>query len=599
MGEIRHRIAAGFSASSLVLAVFALIFIWYSNSFFTRKRKKEIGLYSLLGIKKRQIGRLLFYENIIMGIAALIIGILLGSLLSKLFVMLLVRLMEFAVPVQLSIIPEAIYSTLKVFAVLFTLTSIHGYLIIYRFKLADLFKAEKKAEKEPGASVIKAVLSVLLILGGYVFYTYSKVNFLYLLLITLISVVVGTFLLFSSLSVFLIKMARRNKKKYYKGTNMISVSNLLHRIKGHARTLALIAVLSATTLTAMSVTASVYYYFKTTLDYVAPFSYSYLTTNQGLTEDLEGEVREIISRNPSHQLEDMLEFSVLRIEADMPTGVHGEYSTHRTFLMRESTYNMIADLRGIERVSLDYDRQCFLIDEYYNEVFRESYQGKTIKIHNQSADFNLEVKDFTEKPIVNLGILYRTIIIKDRLYNQLYTEKSTTGGVAFDVTNERNSKELTDQLSALFKERTAENGTWQIWYQTYYNYYQVGVTQFGQSIFIGAFLGLVFLISTGSIIFFKLLSEASEEGLKYKTLKNIGVSCREIRTLLKKQILFFFAAPLLIGIMHSLVAVSILERLLSLDLTIPVIVTIVCYAGIYMAYYFFTVNSYIKNINLK
>ncbi len=599
LGEVRQRIAAGFSASSVVLAVFALIFIWYSNSFFTRKRKKEIGLYSLLGIKKKEIGRLLFYENIIMGIAALIVGIFLGSLLSKLFVMILVNLMDFSVPISLSIIPEAIYSTMNIFAILFALTSIHGYLIIYRFKLVDLFKADKQAEKIPKASLVKALFSILFIFGGYIFYYTIKIDFLLLIVVTLISVVIGTFLLFSSLSVFLIKLARKNKKRYYRGINMIGITNLLHRIKGHARTLAIIAVLSATTLTAMSVTASLYYYFQTSLDYVAPFSYTYMTDNQRIYDNLDSKIAQIISNYPTHQVKESVTYQGIRVKINLPTGLNGKIQSQSAIILSESLYNEIAELRGIKKLSLLTPSDCFFIDEYYNEFFRESYQGKNIKIPSNGKTFDLQIENFSEKPIVNLGQLIRTIVVKDEVYNNIQHSGELIYGRAFDISNERDSRKLTEELSNLFIKNHSEDGVWKVRYSTYYNYYQEGITTLGQAIFIGAFLGLVFLISTGSIIFFKLLSESNEEGVKYKILRNIGVDRQEIKSLLSKQILFFFAAPLIIGIMHSLVAVSILEKLLGMDLTVPISITILAYTGIYMIYYLITLKSYIKNINIK
>ncbi len=592
LGEVRERVAAGFTASSVILAIFALIFIWFSNSFFTRKRKKEIGLYSLLGVKKRQIARMLFYENILMGFIALLVGIFLGSLLSKVFVMILVRLMGFSAPITLTIIPEAIYSTLKIFTLLFFLTSIHGYIIIYRFKLVELFKAEQSAERVPRASLIKAILSIFLIFGGYYFYLNSKVDFLFLLLITLISVVIGTFLLFSSLSVYIIKFARKNKKRYYNGINMIGISNLLYRITGHARTLALIAVLSATTLTAMSVAAILYYDFKTDVDLVAPFSYVYMDSNLQAYETMERTVEEIIDEYPEHQIRGSIEYDVLKVQAEIPMGLNGAYSTNDIYLMSESSYNEIVSVRGMEKLSLDKDNQIILVDEYYNEFFKESYAGKKIILDSKIDKNEYLVTGFKKEPIVNLGVLRTTVIVTDEEYERFFDTEILVKGRALDISNEKASQELSNELSSLFAKRG-------IRFKSYYMYYQNGIINSGQAIFIGAFLGLVFLISTGSIIFFKLLSEANEEVMRYKILRNIGVRKKEIKALLAKQILFIFASPLLLGIMHSLVAVSILEKLLNMDLTVPILVTITSYTLIYMVYYFFTLNSYIKNLNIK
>jgi putative ABC transport system permease protein len=271
--------AVVFKSAAIVIAVFVAVFIWYSNSFFIKKRKKEIALYSLLGIRKRQIGAMLFYENIFMGIAALLVGIIMGSLLSKLFIMILIKLMGFSANISFMIPLEAVSNTALVFIILFLITSIHGYRLIYRFKLIELFKAESEGEKEPKTSVFSSILSVLFIGGGYFIYTKSLSAFgIFAILITLILTVIGTFLLFSSLTLLIIKLSKKNERRYYKGINMIGISQLLFRIKASGRTLATIAVLSAATLTAMEVSSSFYYDLSVDLQKNYGFTYAYAVT---------------------------------------------------------------------------------------------------------------------------------------------------------------------------------------------------------------------------------------------------------------------------------------------------------------------------------
>src|SRR5690606_5876652 len=150
--ESSQKISSVFNAASVVLIIFVAIFIWYSNSFFTRKRKKEIGLYSLLGVRKKQIGRLLFYENFLMGIIALFIGILLGFVLSKFFASVLMKVMGYDVMANFAVSSAAIINTIIVFTLITVVTSFHGYRLIYRFKLIDLFQADKEGEERPRAS---------------------------------------------------------------------------------------------------------------------------------------------------------------------------------------------------------------------------------------------------------------------------------------------------------------------------------------------------------------------------------------------------------------------------------------------------------------
>ena len=206
------KVRTVFNAASIVLAVFVAMFIWYSNSFFTKKRKKEVALYSMLGVKKRQIGRMLFYENLIMGALALVAGILIGTLFSKLFVMILIHIMDFDVNIKFAISLKAIMSTIGVFLIVFVVASLHSYTLIYRFQLIELFKSEKVGQKEPKASLILAILSIIFIGAGYYIaltYNFDKLS---TLLVILVCTVIGTYMFFSSLILFIVKLSKKNLK---------------------------------------------------------------------------------------------------------------------------------------------------------------------------------------------------------------------------------------------------------------------------------------------------------------------------------------------------------------------------------------------------
>ncbi|WP_342754487.1 ABC transporter permease [Bacillus sp. PK3_68] len=223
--ESSTKISSVFNAASVVLIIFVAIFIWYSNSFFTRKRKKEIGLYSLLGVRKKQIGRMLFYENFLMGIIALFIGILLGSILSKFFVLILMKVMGYDVIVNFAVSPAAIINTIIVFTLITAVTSFYGYRLIYRFKLIELFQADKEREKEPRASLSIAVLSIIFIGIGYWLAlqniieseVWRKIGLMVTPLTIIISVILGTYLLFSTLTVYLLGLSKRTRGNFGEG----------------------------------------------------------------------------------------------------------------------------------------------------------------------------------------------------------------------------------------------------------------------------------------------------------------------------------------------------------------------------------------------
>lgn len=591
-----QKIDVALKASSVVIAIFSAIFIWYSNAFFTKRRKKEIGLYSLMGVKKKQIGRMLFYENTAIGILALGAGILIGSLLSKLFAMLLIRLMGFDAAVRFAIIPKAILNTTIVFAVLFLVTSIHGYSIIYRFKLVELFWAEKTSEREPKASFLSALLSIILIGGGYWFYTNGlniTNNFLVIIFGTLTSVIAGTYLLFSSLAVYIIKLSRRNRRNYFKGINMIGTSQLLYRIKSHSRTLATIAILSASTLTAVSVMASMYYDLNLRVDQNYPFSYVYFSRNP----ELDKKVEAAINKYPDNKLLGSVEVETVRLKGTYPKIDKNPAKEGSIYIISESKYNEIARIRGMKELKLGSSGETFVIDEWFIDKLEEEYTGKDVVINIDGEKKGLKVADFSKEPLFNELMLPQLIIVKDDLYKLAYDDGKMFRMKLYITDNRKNSREQAEDIRKIIDEEELDEYPFGYGYTSFYENYSGNLNDTGLIIFIGAFLGLVFLTATGSIIFFKQLSEANDDRGRYKILKNIGVNKREIKRSIGKQMLTVFMLPLIVGAIHSLVAVSLLGVLLGAELLVPVGLTIGIYTLIYLVYYIFTVNSYNRIVN--
>ncbi|ERI93550.1 efflux ABC transporter, permease protein [Clostridiales bacterium oral taxon 876 str. F0540] len=591
------KLSTVFNSAAVVIAIFVAVFIWYSNSFFTKKRKKEIALYSLLGIRKKQIGRMLFYENIVMGIAALLFGIFIGGLLSKLFIMLLVKLMGFSADIVFIISTKAIINTSIVFAILFLITSIHGYRLIYKFKLIELFKAENQGEKEPEASIILSIGSILFIGGGYLVYTKGLLLFgAFSVLITLILTVIGTFMLFSSLTLYIIKLSRKNKKRYYKGINMIGTSQLLYRIKGSARTLATIAVLSATTLTAMEVSSSFYYDYSNTLEKGYAFTYALAGNDDALYKKVE----DTIAKYPNNKLLSSVDINFVKVTGTWPNVMKSNSNTpsNKTsfYMLSESKYNEIIKAWGIkDKIKISNADEAVVFDPYYRKAFMNSYIGNTITTDGKS----IKIVDCKDYSLANNGMINEAIVVKDEVYNSYLKDNNVYRIKGYITANKKDSKNLTKELEGIVpNEFTKFNGGF-IKFTSFYNQYISGFSFSGVIIFIGAFLGLLFLVATGSIIFFKQLSEANEDKSRYRILKNIGVTNKEIRGSISKQIFMIFALPLAVGIMHSLVASTLLEKAINTNLTMPIILTISAYSVIYMIYYFLTVSSYYNIVNSK
>ncbi|MCU4980581.1 ABC transporter permease [Bacillus cereus] len=392
-------------SSKVILIIFIAIFIIYSTNFFIRKRKKEVGLYSLLGITKKQIGTMLFCETMIMGGFALVVGILIGSMSFKLFLELLMSLMKLNVPIHFELSIKAIIDTFIVFLSILLYTAWKNSRIIYKFPLIEMFQANHQGERLPKGSVLRAYIGLILMGLGYILAGFFRevvnivrnpidpmnpiINPIMIPVFILFLVVFGTYFLFTSYTVIVLKKIRSKREIFYSGINIINISQLLYRVKGNAKLLATIAILSATALTAISTVAAGYYV--------------------------------------------------------------GQSETNGDFM-------------------------------------------------------------------------------------QLY----------------------------------------------------------GVALFIGSFLGGIFVLATGSIIYYKQLSEAYANQRYYETLRKIGVTKKEVRKSISKQVSFSFISPLIVGLVHSLFAIPIINNIPINNIIIPILISSGAYCIIYFGYYVLTVYSYFK-----
>ncbi|QUG86195.1 ABC transporter permease [Bacillus nitratireducens] len=601
--EGSKKISGAFQVSSVMLIIFVAVFIIYSNGFFTRKRKKEVGLYSLLGIRKRQIGKMLFYENMLMGLMSLIIGIAIGSVLSKLFLELLVSMMGLNLNVHFEVPMAAIVDTAIIFFVIILYTSLQGYRLIYRFKLIELFRAEREGEAMPKGSVIMALISVFLIGSGYFLaLMYVKAlkyaDFMVVALYILLATVVGTYLLFMFFTVFVLKRARNNKSSFYNGMNMVTTSQLLYRIKGNAKSLATISILSAVTLTAVGTSVTMYYNTFTQSKVAAPYSYSY----EKKDEELDKKVNAILAEEKAnHPVKDQFEIETVpvkgKFEGDKVDFILNlNYTISETYqFMSQSEFNKLAKKIDAETVNIATG-EAFIYDSSYIEgyEFSPQYKGSKAVFQIGNETKTLTIQGANNTALTNLGEL--VIVVSDEMYEQAKQAFGTRTVKNIDVKDERNSKVLTEKLAKVMPAGESEMVPS---FRDFYTGFQMGLEGTGLMMFIGMFLGLVFLLATGSIIYFKQLTEANADRERYVVLRKVGVTKQEMKKAIAKQVSFIFAIPLVIGILHSLFALKGLANLLPFEIMIPLLISIGVYGVIYIGYYFLTVRSYYKIVSAK
>lgn len=590
--------ASIFTIASIMLILFVAIFIGYSNSFFAKKRKKEIGLYSLLGVRKKAIGSMLFYENLIMGALVLVAGIVLGTFLSKLFVMIMLRLLELPAVASMSVSLAAIANTVVVFSIIIVATSFQSYRLIYRFSLIELFRAEQEGEQSPKASLVAAVAAVLLLAFGYwvAFQRLdSNLQLLRNYLLILGAIIAGTFLLFRSVTVYMLRATRAYKPFYYKGMNLFGTSQLLYRVRSNFRMLATIALLSSFTLCALSVGYSMYYTNQRTAVQTAPFSYMHISDGGAFDRTVE----RTLEADKAHPVAARLDIPVVKVKGtssndDLIPARYSNTDENPVKVMSETDYNKAVHTinAAAENVRLSGE-QALLIRPMYTSWTAADVLGQTVTLNLSSGNRQLPFVGLSENRVLNWSFPDVVIVVDDGLYAGIAGQGQLVTYKAYRVTDPKTTKETAATLTAESPKEAQLSA--------YYTVYRGGLEEGALNMFVLGFLGLVFLAATGSIIYFKQLTDAHTDQGRYAILRKIGVSRKQVRASIAKQTMFVFGLPLAVGILHSAVVLQSLSRLFSVlagvNLAVPILISMGAYILIYIGYYVLTVQSFDRIVN--
>ncbi|MEH7244477.1 ABC transporter permease [Bacillus sp. JJ269] len=571
------------SQTSFVLIGVVAVFIGYSNAFFTKKRKKEVGLYSLLGVRKKNIARMLFFENVIIGAITLICGLILGILLSRLFIMLLLKLVGAPVNVSFSIPMEAVMTTTITFTVITIFTSLQSYLLIYRFKLIELFQADKKGEKVPKASIISAVVSIILLAISYRL-MFNEMAMLYMPLVA-----IGTYLLFRSLTVYLLKRAQKNKPNYYKGINIIGTSHLLYRVKGNALILTVIALLTTFAIPHLSASFSEYVSTEKVVHEMYPFSYTYLSTG----EESDNQIQRVISTDKNHPITAQLDIPIIQVKGNTsaPFQDKNDLSVN---LISESVFhkmNKILKLGDIPNLSGEH---AIAFKKYIHQQPVSDFANHQVNITLSGNNYTFKLNKLERQSIsLTSGPELLYMVVTDEMFNTIGNQVRPIKYKTYKVKNAKTTKAASETLTRLVGNDNQM--------RTFYKGYTKLKESTGMKIFIMSSLSVMLIIATGSVIYFKQLTEAHSDKDQYTILRGIGVSKKEIRDTIVKQTAFIFILPVFSGFLNT--SMLIMPIFLRYDMdnikenVLALIYAMTTYGVIYLVYYVLTINSYNRIVN--
>lgn len=607
VGQSGGSLGTAFSVAGVLLLVIAGIFVIYANAIFLKRRSREIGLYQLIGLSKNKVVRMLMFENLLLSSGALLIGIGVGILVSRLFLLLLMKLIGFDGFISVTFSTSAVLQTLLVFMVIIALTSIQMLFTVYRNTLLNLFNADKKGEipKKPRTilSAIFAILGFVLIVFGYWLSGRMLNELLFFnMLAVLASTIFGTYLLFRVTIGWVLYQIRARKKGHLGLKNSLSLAPLMHRMKGNANSLTIITVLSAMTLTMLAGAYSLYYSTEKEARFIMPFDFMIDESREAELKHDEISMAQFEAELAAQSIDYTKEkIELLAVEGEYERGVFPQFIG-----TQESLYNSyIANAAELQRAGIEVDTPVEGTAIYYSAQMRMLLKDSDMKmpfeidVTSSEPMRTLQIVKFGEGDVINANwgsqlVLnkadfekYKEEMLQEQLEN-MHEGPIVWNVYAFNITDK-------SQLAAASKIYTQKHDENSLSYGVdFYTMYDAGLKSNGLLIFIAGFLGLVFLISTGSILYFKQMTEAEQEKQSYKTLRQLGFSSKEImRGIIRKQI-FVFGLPLTIGLAHSIFAIRAASFLFMSDITVPTVIAMSAYAFIYLIFAVLSVGYYKK-----
>lgn len=599
-----------------VIAIFSLLFLFYTNSFLIRQRYREFGLYNILGMDKRNISKIMVWESVIVAVVSIISGLVAGIILSKAAELILLNLLNMEITYDLSIGIISLRQTPMVYGTIYLLLLINSLIKVRRSRPLELMKSSKVGEKIPKRIWIEAVIGVLFLGAAY----YLAITIeeplaaLASFFVAVILVIGGTYELFMAGSVALCKILQKNKKYYYKPNHFVSVSSMVYRMRRNGAGLASICVLLTMVLVMITSTSSLYFGAEDALHNRYPngvnITASY-TSLDGISDENIELMKSMIQEKCGTDVE-IKGFRAAEIGGLFTEeGITIDMSGHFDFSL--ATYN---DVGYLSVISLEDYNMVTDSDETLKEgecllhCVRTEFSSDTFTMeHGKTYKVKKVLDEFIDDGEVNSLVVPTVYLVVNSLetFVEPVKELKNSAGVSmvlfdwrcgFDMDTSEQETEAADAIREVFR-----NGEFENLYshsvegheENRAGFYQM----YGSLFFIGIMLSIVFLLAAVLIIYYKQLSEGYEDQARFDIMQKVGMTKKDIRRSINSQMLTVFFSPLVFAGIHLAFAFSFIWKILLMfglnNMLLVIVVNLICFAlfGLFYAMvYKITSNSY-------
>lgn len=609
-----------------VCGIFAALVIFYTNSFLLKQRSRELGLYSMLGLEKGHIAKVLFWENCIIGLTGLVGGLLIGILFSRLMSLILFKMIGTSVKLDFMIPKTAILNTTILFLAVYLVNFFVANIRVARLKPIELLQSGKKGEKEPKANWLLALLGIASLGIGYYLSVTTKnpIKALNTFFIAVILVILGTYLLFVSGSVMLLKILKKNKRFYYHKSHFITVSGMSYRMKRNAVGLANICILSTAVLIILSSTISLYAGIEDVLRLQYPRDVRIeCDANKAEldTQRVEKIIQQKVKKAGKEALQVKKGYSFAYLCSE---GKNNHYMTSeeltadnmQTLTMYSlEEYNQLAGSKNKlgklgknevwvyeKKGTLKDGQKIFIADESYTVRVIKEEKFQKMRNEKQGLYFATDESSLGETIdffLPNLKELYKMQKKAEKLEEKTNMSSPTIQYVyAFNM-SEKNVKKMETFVDTLEQTLKKANVSCEIRSLVINRDGFYGI--FASLFFIGIFIGSMFLMTTVLIIYYKQISEGYEDKERFEILQKVGMSQKEVKKVIHSQILQVFFLPILLASLHIAFAFPCVKKILEMFFMSNTMLFIGCTVGsillftiVYAIVYKLTAKTYYK-----
>ena len=572
-----------------VITVFAIIFLFYTNSFLIKRRKKEIGVYHVLGMGKRHIAKMFLMETLITTAVSIVGGLLAGIIFSKLSYLGLLKILHFEVGLTFSISVSSIGKTVILFIVIFSMTLIYNLLQIRLSNTMELLLGGKKGEKEPKTKWLMTIFGVAALAVAYyiALTTESPMDALMKFFVAVILVILGTYALFEAGSVAFLKILRKNKKFYYNSKHFTAVSGMIYRMKQNAVGLANICILSTMVLVMISTTVCLYMGMEDILNTRFPLDYA--IESVGGTDEWDDRLDEIVEEEcEKAQVTRSKDFryhygSIVgkKTGSEFDLRESGNYSPNEIESIYSITIASVGEYNRVEQTNETlsdgevlvfggkevYDADAITLGEH---TYRVKKAGKECTLGEETFQGSMpsycvilpELSDVSE-----ILAYVQEESLKTSKMSPEWIRRITSLRYRIGLDMEGDEEDCKEARKVIKERIGSEFGTFDTEHDIIIESREDSKASFfelyGVLFFIGIYLGALFLMATVLIIYYKQISEGYDDRERYQIMQNVGMSKREVKRSIRSQVLMVFFLPLLVAGLHIAMAFPIITKLMK------------------------------------